>query len=193
MIIDKLPLNGVKLLKPQFHKDNRGFFVEKLNSNHLPDFFVKQINQSISKKNVFRGFHFQQSPQEQSKYVWVEQGKILDIVINIQPNSKEYKKYIIVELTDKNNYHLFIPKGFAHGFISLANNTKVSISDIKLPKKCLLIFGAEDKGLRKLTEKECDETVKIPFNKNYKYGIESLNVSNACTIALYEFFKYNVM
>ena len=125
MIIDKLPLNGVKLLKPQFHKDNRGSFVEKLNSNHLPDFFVKQINQSISKKNVFRGFHFQQSPQEQSKYVWVEQGKILDIVINIQPNSKEYKKYIIVELTDKNNYHLFIPKGFAHGFISLANNTKV--------------------------------------------------------------------
>ena len=77
--------------------------------------------------------------------------------------------------------------------VGFANNTKVSISDIKLPKKCLLIFGAEDKGLRKLTEKECDETVKIPFNKNYKYGIESLNVSNACTIALYEFFKYNVM
>ncbi len=125
MIIDKLPLNGVKLLKPQFHKDNRGSFVEKLNSNHLPDFFVKQINQSISKKNVFRGFHFQQSPQEQSKYVWVEQGKILDIVINIQPNSKEYKKYIIVELTDQNNYHLFIPKGFAHGFISMCDDTKV--------------------------------------------------------------------
>ena len=125
MIIDKLPLNGIKLLKPQLHQDNRGSFVEKLNSNHIPDFFVKQINQSISKKNVFRGFHFQKSPKEQSKYVWVEQGKILDIVINIQPNSKEYKKSVIVELTDKNNYHLFIPKGFAHGFISLANNTKV--------------------------------------------------------------------
>ena len=125
MIIDNLTLDGVQLLKPDIYKDNRGVFTEKLNVNFLDNFSIKQINQSISQKNVFRGFHFQKSPQEQSKYVWVEQGKILDIVINIQPNSKEYKKYIIVELTDKNNYHLFIPKGFAHGFISLANNTKV--------------------------------------------------------------------
>ena len=149
MIIDKLPLNGVKLLKPQFHKDNRGSFVEKLNSNHIPDFFVKQINQSISKKNVFRGFHFQQSPQEQSKYVWVEQGKILDIVINIQPNSKEYKKYIIVELTDKNNYHLFIPKGFAHGFISLENNTKVCYAvDNFYDSKCDSGINYKDKSIK---------------------------------------------
>ena len=149
MIIDKLPLNGVKLLKPQFHKDNRGSFVEKLNSNHIPDFFVKQINQSISKKNVFRGFHFQQSPQEQSKYVWVEQGKILDIVINIQPNSKEYKKSVIVELTDKNNYHLFIPKGFAHGFISLENNTKVCYAvDNFYDSKCDSGINYKDKSIK---------------------------------------------
>ena len=74
---------------------------------------------------MFRGFHFQQSPEEQAKYVWVESGAILDIVINIQPDSKDYKKHIIVELNDQNNCHLFIPKGFAHGFISIHDNSKV--------------------------------------------------------------------
>ena len=65
------------------------------------------------------------SPEEQAKYIWVESGAILDIVINIQPDSKDYKKHIIVELNDQNNCHLFIPKGFAHGFISIHDNSKV--------------------------------------------------------------------
>ena len=59
------------------------------------------------------------------------------------------------------------------------------------PKKCLFIFGAEGKGLRNLTKKECDQILTIPINCNYKFGIESLNVSSACTIALYEYFKSN--
>lgn len=125
MEIETLNLDGVQLLRPHVYKDNRGFFTEMLNLNHLRNFTVKQINQSISKKNVFRGFHFQQSPEEQAKYIWVESGAILDIVINIQPDSKEYKKHIIVELNDQNNCHLFIPKGFAHGFISIHDNSKV--------------------------------------------------------------------
>ena len=79
----------------------------------------------------------------------MEQGKILDIVINIQPNSKEYKKYIIVELTDKNNYHLFIPKGFAHGFISLENNTKVCYAvDNFYDSKCDSGINYKDKSIK---------------------------------------------
>ena len=61
----------------------------------------------------------------------------------------------------------------------------------KLPKKCLLVFGAEGKGLRNLTKKECDQIIKIPINSDNQYGIESLNVANACSIALYEFSKLN--
>jgi len=125
MDILNLELDNVKLFIPQLNKDYRGSFVEKLNINNLSNFEVKQINQSISKKNVFRGFHFQQNPKEQAKYVWVERGAILDFVININPKSSQFKKYIIVELNDSNNHHLFIPKGFAHGFISLQDNTKV--------------------------------------------------------------------
>ena len=94
MEIETLNLDDVQLLRPNVYKDNRGFFTEILNLNHFRNFTVKQINQSISKKNVFRGFHFQQSPEEQAKYVWVESGAILDIVINIQPDSKDYKKHI---------------------------------------------------------------------------------------------------
>ena len=125
MEIETLNLDGVQLLRPHVYKDN-GFFIEKFSvMNHSNNFNVKQINQSISKKNVFRGFHFQKSPKEQAKYIWVESGAILDIVINIQPDSKEYKKHIIVELNDQNNCHLFIPKGFAHGFISIHDNSKV--------------------------------------------------------------------
>ena len=125
MEIINLELDNVKLLIPKENKDQRGSFIEKLNIINLSNFKVKQINQSISKKNVFRGFHFQKSPKEQAKYVWVENGAILDFVININPNSPQFKKYIIIELNDSNNNHLFIPRGFAHGFISLKDNTKV--------------------------------------------------------------------
>ena len=70
-------------------------------------------------------------------------------------------------------------------------NIKNPNKNIQIPKRCLLIFGSENKGLRHLTKNECDEIVKIPFNINSKFKIESLNVANACTIGLYEHFKNN--
>jgi 23S rRNA (guanosine2251-2'-O)-methyltransferase len=72
------------------------------------------------------------------------------------------------------------------GFDSTFNNKK---NKFELPKKCLLIFGSEGKGLRRLTKKKCDQILKIPMNSTNKFGIDSLNVANACTIALYEHFK----
>ena len=75
--------------------------------------------------------------------------------------------------------------------IGFDNLTNYSNNMTKLPKKCLLVFGAEEKGLRNLTKKECDQIIKIPINSDNQYGIESLNVANACTIALYEHFKIN--
>ena len=87
----------------------------------------------------------------------------------------------VIEKFKKNNFWIV-------GFDINNNDSKNSI---QLPKKCLLIFGAEGKGLRELTKKECDQILKIPINSNNQYGIESLNVANACTIVLYEHFKIN--
>lgn len=81
----------------------------------------------------------------------------------------------------KNNYWVF---GFDNNYNYINNN-------LKLPKKCLLIFGAEGKGIRKLTKKYCDQILSIPINYNTEFGIDSLNVSNACSIVLYEIFIRN--
>ena len=87
----------------------------------------------------------------------------------------------VIEKFKKNNFWV----------IGFDNNANYSNNSIQLPKKCLLIFGAEDKGLRDLTKQKCDQIIKIPIKSNNVYGIESLNVTNACTIGLYEHFKIN--
>ena len=88
----------------------------------------------------------------------------------------------IIELK-KNNY-------WVYGFDN--NKDKNNNKNIDLPKKCVLVFGSEGKGLRKLTKKECDGIISIPINPNSSYFIDSLNVSNACSIALYEHYKNNI-
>ena len=75
--------------------------------------------------------------------------------------------------------------------VGFDSNKKITNEEIQLPKKCLLIFGSEDKGLRQLTINECDQILKIPMKSNSQFSIESLNVANACTIALYEHYKMN--
>ena len=82
MEIHSLELDGVKLFAPSIYEDTRGSFTEKLNTNHVNDFKIKQINQSISNKNVFRGFHFQKDPKEQAKYVAACRATHTDISLN---------------------------------------------------------------------------------------------------------------
>ena len=85
---------------------------------------------------------------------------------------------------DKFKRNNFWVLGFDSNYNKIENN-------FKLQKKCLLVFGAEGKGLRELTIRKCDQILTIPINYNYEFGMESLNVSSACTIALYEHFKFN--
>lgn len=109
--------------------DNRGSFKEILRKNFLQDFInfeFCQFNQVISKKNVLRGLHFQKMPYAQSKLIFVSSGKILDVVVDIRKNSKTYKQYFSKIISEKNNYAVFIPKGFAHGYLSLEDNTIVN-------------------------------------------------------------------
>ena len=113
-----IKMEGIYLSQTSKFEDERGVFFEIFNRNKFNYDAEKivfiQENYSRSKKNVLRGLHFQ-NPNPQSKLITVLNGKILDVAIDIRPNSKTYGKVFSIELSKKNKTSLFIPKGFAHG------------------------------------------------------------------------------
>ena len=124
-------MEGIKLFEPILFKDNRGSFMEfynqkKMNTELHQDIQFVQDNISCSHKNVLRGLHFQARPFEQGKLIQVLRGKVLDVVVDIRRNSKTYGKHLKFELSGDNLKQLWIPPGFAHGFISLEDNTLFS-------------------------------------------------------------------
>ena len=128
-IVEKGP-DGIKIFLPKVFKDNRGHFYESLNVKQLrkilkKKFNIKQSNVSFSKKNVFRGFHFQKYPFAQDKFVRVLQGRILDILVSIDKKSKNYLHSFYYELSEKNKKILYVPKNFAHGFLVLSKTATI--------------------------------------------------------------------
>ena len=117
-------IEEVKIIEPEILNDNRGCFFESYNQKE----FHKKIgainflqdNESFSKYGVLRGLHFQKTPFEQSKLVKVTIGEIQDVVVDIRKESPTYLKHISVILNDKNKKQIFVPKGFAHGFLVLS-------------------------------------------------------------------------
>jgi len=112
----------VVIIEPKIFQDNRGYFFESFRQDLFEKFINKKINfiqenESKSHYGVLRGLHFQKSPFAQAKLVRVIQGSVIDIAVDLQKNSKSFKKYIKVELSAKNKRQLFIPRGFAHGFL----------------------------------------------------------------------------
>ncbi len=116
MIIKKTKFKSLLIIKQKNNVDNRGILRETFNDKILKKKFVFEYC-TTSKKNVFRGFHFQ-TKNKQSKYVNVIKGKILDIVIDLRKNSKTFGKVYSIILSKKNALGLFIPAGFAHGYYS---------------------------------------------------------------------------
>lgn len=127
MEIQSTFIEGCFIIKPKVFKDERGLFLETFNKKIFEEIsgikvdFV-QDNQSISKKGVLRGLHFQTGKHAQAKLVRVIQGEVLDVVVDLRPDSKTYKKYFSIILNDQNNLQLFVPKGFAHGFLTLSES-----------------------------------------------------------------------
>ncbi len=127
MEIQSTFIEGCFIIKPKVFKDERGLFLETFNKKIFEEIsgvkvdFV-QDNQSISKKGVLRGLHFQTGEYAQAKLVHVIQGEVLDVAVDLRPGSKTYKKYFSIILNDQNNLQLFIPKGFAHGFLTLSES-----------------------------------------------------------------------
>lgn len=122
---------GLIICEPKILYDDRGFFTESFRKDLFEKFIGKKINfcqenMSKSKYGVLRGLHFQIEPHAQSKLVSVINGKILDVVVDVRKKSKYYGKSFSIELDDHNNKQLFVPKGFAHGFVVLSKTAKVS-------------------------------------------------------------------
>jgi len=116
-----LKIPEVILIKPTVFGDDRGYFFESYQQQNFDEFlpgvrFV-QDNESLSKKGVLRGLHFQQSPYAQAKLLRVIRGSVWDVAVDIRPASPTFKQYVYTELSAENHHQLFIPKGFAHGFI----------------------------------------------------------------------------
>jgi dTDP-4-dehydrorhamnose 3,5-epimerase len=120
MKFTRLEIEGLVLIEPRIFVDIRGYFFESYNQlqfeqNGIPTKFV-QDNQSVSKKSVIRGLHFQIAPCQQGKLVSVIKGKVLDVVVDIRKDSPTFGKQVNVELDDISKRILWIPPGFAHGF-----------------------------------------------------------------------------
>ena len=128
MIIENTPLEGCLVIKPNVFEDQRGRFFEsfnKLNFKKLTGLLVdfKQDNISKSAKGVLRGLHFQAGKHEQAKLVGVVKGSVLDVCVDLRKDSKTFGNYFSIKLDDKTHKQLFIPKGFAHGFLALEDDT----------------------------------------------------------------------
>tara|TARA_Y100000768_G_scaffold141556_1_gene105513 strand:- start:304 stop:861 length:558 start_codon:yes stop_codon:yes gene_type:complete len=117
---------GLEIIKPKIHLDKRGSFFESFNQNIFKKKISQKIsfcqeNESFSKRGVIRGLHYQLPPFAQSKLVRVIYGKVLDVVVDIRKGSPSFGKCFSKELSSENKIQLFIPKGFAHGYITLSD------------------------------------------------------------------------
>ena len=128
MTFTRTAIPDVVIIEPKVHGDSRGYFVETFVSNKLEEFLGYKINfcqdnESKSSKGVLRGLHYQLPPHAQTKLVRVIQGKVLDVAVDIRKNSPTFGKYVAVELSGENKKQLLIPRGFAHGFVVLEDDT----------------------------------------------------------------------
>jgi len=126
MNLIKTKLEGLLVLKPTIFKDNRGYFMESFNKKNinklLGNINFVQDNESESSRGVLRGLHFQKPPYTQAKLVRCLKGSVLDVVLDLRKSSKTYGVFETISLTEENKKQLFIPKGFAHGFVVLSKS-----------------------------------------------------------------------
>jgi len=147
MEIKETSIPDVKLVIPDVFGDNRGWFMETYSRRDFEDAgitaeFVQDNRSFSSKKGIIRGLHFQRNPMCQAKLLTCLKGEILDVAVDLRKDSPNYKKWISVKLTAENKKQIFIPKGFAHGFLTLTD-------DVEIMYKCDELYSPEcDGGIR---------------------------------------------
>jgi len=158
MNIEKTFIKDLLIITPNIFTDERGYFLESYNKkNHEALLYVDfvQDNESLSQKNVLRGLHFQKPPYAQAKLVRVIKGAVLDVVVDLRKNSSTYGKHFSYILSEENKIQLYVPTGFAHGFLVLEENTIFSY-------KCSNYYNKESEGAILWN----DSTLNIDWNVN---------------------------
>ncbi len=161
MKIEKTFIDDLLIVHIDQFSDKRGFFQEQYSFRNYRDSVFKnkfvQDNLTFSKKNVLRGLHFQVH-KPQAKLISVVYGKIFDVAVDLRPKSRTYLKYFSIILTNKNNKQLFIPKGFAHGFLVLSDFAYVNY-------KCSDYYDSLDDSGIIWNDKKIN--IKWPLKNNY--------------------------
>ena len=143
MEVIKTPIEGLLVIKPRIFEDDRGYFFESWSKDSFLkvglDLDFVQDNQSLSQKGVLRGLHFQNPPFAQGKLVRVIKGSVLDVAVDIRKDSPTYGEHFTVELSEENKTIFWIPPGFAHGFVTLEDDTIFTY-------KCTGVYNKESEG-----------------------------------------------
>jgi len=163
MIVKETNLEGCFIIKPKVIQDKRGYFLESFNQAVFKEGLNRDINfvqdnESYSSKGVLRGLHYQKGDYAQAKLVRVIKGKILDVVVDLRADSPTFSKHMSIELSEDNKTQLFIPRGFAHGFVVLSDTAIFSYKCDNFYNKASeggIIYNDKDLNIDwKLDEKE---------------------------------------
>ena len=128
MQFKRTKIEDVIIVEPAIHGDERGYFIETFRQDKLEEYLgfkvnFSQDNESKSSRGVLRGLHYQLAPAAQTKLVRVIKGRVLDVAVDIRKGSPTFGQYVAVELSEENKRQLFVPRGFAHGFVVLEDDT----------------------------------------------------------------------
>jgi dTDP-4-dehydrorhamnose 3,5-epimerase len=131
MEIEKTKFRDVLIFKPKVFRDERGYFVETYNRRIFNDLMGREIdfvqdNESYSEYGVMRGLHFQEPPYTQAKLIRVANGALIDIIVDIKTDSETFGEILIVKLDDVEKKQLFVPRGYAHGFVAVEDDTVIN-------------------------------------------------------------------
>lgn len=178
----------VIICEPTVHGDSRGYFIETFKAQGLETFLGHTINfcqdnESKSSKGVLRGLHYQLPPYAQSKLVRVVQGKVLDVAVDIRKGSPTFGHHVAVELSGENKKQMFIPRGFAHGFVVLEDDTIFTYKvDNYYAPECDRGIAFDDKKLgidwtlnhdeMNLSNKDTQQPKLNETNDLFEYGVD---------------------
>ncbi|MBK7232501.1 MAG: dTDP-4-dehydrorhamnose 3,5-epimerase [Saprospiraceae bacterium] len=127
MTVEKTFIEGLYVIHPKVHSDERGYFMESYHQSNLDNlissYHFVQDNEACSNYGVVRGLHYQLAPHAQTKLVRVISGRVIDVALDLRKDSSTYGKHFAIELTGENKIQLIIPKGFAHGYSVLEDQT----------------------------------------------------------------------
>jgi dTDP-4-dehydrorhamnose 3,5-epimerase len=178
----------VIIIEPTVHGDHRGYFVETFRADKLEEFLgyklnFGQDNESKSSKGVLRGLHYQLPPHAQTKLVRVIQGRVLDVAVDIRRNSPTFGQHVAVELTADNKRQMLVPRGFAHGFVVLEDDTIFAYKvDNYYSPECDRGIAFNDPALNidwilkieelKLSEKDTTQPKLNETNDLFEFGVD---------------------